>query len=189
MFDVAVWGTVAEWFAAVGTVGAVMTTLWLVRRRARESAQVVTTLFALRDGTLTHLKVEVRNAGERTIRIASIGLGFGEQTPRRRLPLFGKKKLRRSYAMFAPPFMELPARLEPGDDVIVFFDREQIADVTGWLRDSRDDVSDARLWVEARTALDAAFRVAVNPRAALIRVDAPNALPETAPGVSDANPE
>ena len=156
MYDPARWGTMAEWFSAIGTVGAVVTTMILMRRQSRELVEVIASASDDVDGPVERVNVEVRNTGARAVRITSITLEIVRSGQR-----FGNNMVVRLPPMSISP--SLPARLETGDHVVAVFDRQHIADIAAIFREKKKAIAGARVTFAARTALGAKFRGELPP--------------------------
>lgn len=130
MFDVAVWGTVAEWFAAIGTLGAVITSLWLALRTNKERLRVrILAGYGWDEKTWkprTQVVVSVANIG--AIPVTIVGLVWRTPSPRPMADTYSRPQHTAG--------TKLPARLEPGQSTRYWFSAEDHEYLLGKLVDA-----------------------------------------------------
>ncbi len=85
---------VGTWFAAIGTIAAVVVALYLVRRteKVRLKTHVGLRVLVGADGQIEHLNMNVTNVGEKPVTVNSIGWAIGKGKERRYCiqPVYGK---------------------------------------------------------------------------------------------------
>jgi hypothetical protein len=138
-----VWGTVGEWVSGVGTVGAVVVSLWLIHRAEREKLEILP--FLNPSGSSRNLEIEIENLGLRPVRIKAIAIVATK---------WGSLPGRIPYA-----FKHLPFRVEPGEIRGAQFTPETLADGFKAIGQRIPRVESAKLWVEVRTMRGKVIRV------------------------------
>jgi len=85
--EIALWGVIGTWVAGLATTGAVIFSLYLLRRseKVRLSVRAGLRCVFLGDGSPQRevLMIEVTNLGERTVTVNSVGWSYGLKKARR----------------------------------------------------------------------------------------------------------
>lgn len=152
-YDASTLGTVAEWFAAIGTVGALLLTIQLVRKPARSREDVhVEANVAPDKGYGWTLLVGITNMEERPVTITEVSIVFA-----------GKGRI--ASASVSLPLDGIPVRLEEAAKVVRSVPGEVVHAIVG-MGASRAKLRRPGVTVEIRTS-----------RARIFRTKAPVALP------------
>jgi hypothetical protein len=141
---IALWNTIGTWVAGLATTGAVIFSLYLLRRSERVRLSVRAGLrILLGDGYPQRevMMIEVTNLGDRTVTVNSVGWSYGV-----------KKERRFCLQMLSSDSLQYPVRLEHGQ---TGFFQYSITDhphalkqfVTGFLRGDMKNLSTLRAQV------------------------------------------
>jgi hypothetical protein len=135
---IALWGAIGTWVAGLATTGAVIFSLYLLRRSERVRLSVRAGLrILLGDGYPQRevMMIEVTNLGDRTVTVNSVGWSCGP-----------KKDQRFCLQMLSSDSLQYPARLEHGQTGFFQYSITDHPDalkrfVTGFLRGNMKDLS------------------------------------------------
>ena len=118
-----IWNVAGTWISALGTVGAVVVSLWLAWQSGRPRIEGVVYLGTALSGGLSekHIVFIVKNTGRMPVRVSGIGWTVGS-----------RKRDKKWFFQIPSDLTKLPADVSVGQDTTIMVPAEQ---VRGWFKE------------------------------------------------------